>query len=314
MRIVHLSDIHVWRYTWSPRRLLGPRALGMLELLRGRSRRFVLERLAGVVAHAESLDPDHVLITGDLTTTALPAEFADARRELGPLLDPPGRVTVVPGNHDRYTGRAWMSRRFEATFGEFLPRAEFPWLRWLDGETAILGLDPTRAGVSPRGLLAAPQLEAATALLREPGSRPDRLIVACHYPLAAPPPYEAELAFKRLKNDAQVRDWIAGIGPHVYCCGHVHAAWAFKPPGLPDQLCLNAGAPLMSDPTGFRRPGFLEIRLEGPSVDVTHHAWTGAEWMAVPLLRDPTLFAGRPPAADRVGPGAPGRVDLTPSP
>jgi 3',5'-cyclic AMP phosphodiesterase CpdA len=293
MTIVHLSDIHVWRYTWDPRRLFGTRALGIVELLRGRARRFVLERLDEVVARAKSLNPDHVLITGDLTTTALPAEFADAKRELAPLLDPPGRVTVVPGNHDRYTGRAWTSRRFEREFGPFLPKETFPWLRWLDGETAILGLDPTRASVSPRGVLPASQLAEARGLLAESAAQLRRLIVACHYPVAAPPPYEAELAFKRLKNEGEVRAWLATFGPHLYCCGHVHAAWAFTPPALSNQLCLNAGAPLLADPTGFRRPGFLQIDLEATGVAVTHHAWTGSEWLAVPMVQNPRFFAGR---------------------
>ena len=40
-------------------------------------------------------------------------------------------------------------------------------------------------------------------------------------------------------NAAEVRDWLGGIGPHLYCCGHVHAAWAFRPPTIPNQLCLN---------------------------------------------------------------------------
>ena len=58
-----------------------------------------------------------------------------------------------------------------------------------------------------------------------------------------------------------VVEWLAGIGPHLYCCGHVHAAWAFQPPSLSNQICLNAGAPLMRDPTGLRQPGFLEERI-----------------------------------------------------
>ena len=36
MRIVHLSDVHIWRYTWNASRLMGIRALGMVELLLGR--------------------------------------------------------------------------------------------------------------------------------------------------------------------------------------------------------------------------------------------------------------------------------------
>ncbi|MHC5544227.1 metallophosphoesterase, partial [Singulisphaera rosea] len=79
MRIVHLSDIHVWRYAFNPLRLMNKRAVGMLELVTGRARKFRLERLHEVVARVVGLAPDHILITGDLTTTALPDEFRDAR-------------------------------------------------------------------------------------------------------------------------------------------------------------------------------------------------------------------------------------------
>ena len=65
MKIVHLSDIHVWRYTWDPRRLMGRRALGIMELLMGRARRFQLDRLAAVVDRVASYD----LITFSLLAT-----------------------------------------------------------------------------------------------------------------------------------------------------------------------------------------------------------------------------------------------------
>ena len=45
----------------------------------------------------------------------------------------------------------------------------------------------------------------------------------------------------------------------------------------------------MRDPTGLRLPGFLEIQLEGSAVTVTHQAWTGAEWKAVPMLQNVCL-------------------------
>jgi 3',5'-cyclic AMP phosphodiesterase CpdA len=284
MRLVHLSDIHIWRYTWNARRLLGVRAFWMMELMLGRARRFHLDRLSAVVNRVLSLSPDHVLITGDLTTTALPSEFAEARKLLEPLLDDPLRVTMVPGNHDRTTRRSFHTRRFEATFGAFMPEPAFPWLRRLGGATAILGLDPTRPHFSPRGRLPDDQLRLARALLKSPADRPRRLIVACHYPAAAPARYEHELRLKRMDNEQVVRSWLAGIGPHLYCCGHVHAAWAFQPASLPNQLCLNAGAPLMSDSSGLRLPGFLEINLEDDAVSVTHQAWNGTGWQAVPML------------------------------
>ncbi len=41
----------------------------------------------------------------------------------------------------------------------------------------------------------------------------------------------------------------------------------------------------MRDPTGLRLPGFLEIQLELDAVTVTHQAWSGCEWKAVPMLQ-----------------------------
>lgn len=290
LRIVHLSDIHIWRYTWDPRHLMSKRAVGIAALLRGRARKFRLERIADVVDRVRSLEPDHVLITGDLTTTALPAEFRDATVALGPLLSDPDRVTIVPGNHDRYTGGSVRRQTFENAFGAFQPKAEYPWLRWLDAETAILGLDATRSHISARGLLRADQLVRARNLTADAASRPKRLIVACHYPLAVPGRYSRELAGKRLDNAAEVARWLATVGRHLFCCGHVHAAWAFTPDGIPDQLCLNAGAPLLHDPTGYRSPGFLEITLDGTAVVVDHHAWVRSDWVKVPMCQDANYF------------------------
>ena len=113
MRILHLSDIHVWRYTWDLRRLTNLRLPVTVELLRGRARRFRMEHLEAVMDHARDLAADHVLITGDLTTTALPAEFHDVRRALATLLTRWLEVTILPGNHDRTTGRSLRARRFE---------------------------------------------------------------------------------------------------------------------------------------------------------------------------------------------------------
>jgi 3',5'-cyclic AMP phosphodiesterase CpdA len=296
LRIVHLSDVHFWRYAFNPVHLLNKRAVGMLGLVVRRARKFRLERIRAVVERVRALDADHLLITGDLTTTALPDEFRAAREGLAELLADSDRVTVLPGNHDRYTTGSVRYRAFEEWFGAFSPAAPYPWLRRLDDGTAILGLDPTRSHLSATGRLPESQLAAAKALVSDPSARLRRLIVACHYPVAAPPAYERELHHKRMTNHAAVRDWLSGVGPHLFCCGHVHAAWAFAPRAVPGQLCLNAGAPLLRDPTGLRPPGFLEITLHDRDVSVLHHAWVGDAWKARPLYQNPDFFA---PAAAR---------------
>jgi 3',5'-cyclic AMP phosphodiesterase CpdA len=294
LRIVHVSDIHFWQYAFNPLRLLSKRLLGMTSLALGRARRFRLERVPELVERVKSLKPDHILITGDLTTTALPAEFRAARAALESWLVDPARVTVIPGNHDRYTMRAHRSRRFEHYFGEFTGGRSFPWLRQLSDRTAILGLDPTRPGISARGRMPDEELaQAAQILLDAPGIT--RLVVACHYPVAAPAEFQHEYARKPLVNADAVARWLATIGPHVYCCGHVHAAWAYRPQHIPDQLCLNAGAPLLRDRRGGRSPGFLEINLEQNDVSVVHHAWTGAAWEPRLLVLEVDFFASRSP-------------------
>ena len=298
LRIIQVSDIHVWRYSYNPFRLLNKRAVGIASLLAGRARNFRLERLQSVMDRVHNLKADHVLITGDLTTTALTAEFHDAKKALAAiLLADPVKATVIPGNHDRYTTGSVRTRQFEASFGQYAPSERFPWLRQIGERTAILGLDPTRSHLSARGLLPPEQLMMARDLIAEPSLRPQRLIVACHYPVVAPPTYAAELAPKRMKNAEVVADWLREIGPHLFCCGHVHAAWAFVPPAIPNQLCLNSGAPLLRDSTGGRPPGFLEIDLDGASVSVKHHAWVGDGWEVRPMFQAADFFAATASAA-----------------
>jgi 3',5'-cyclic AMP phosphodiesterase CpdA len=293
VRIVHLSDIHFWQYEFNPLRLMGKRFTGMVSLLAGRAGRFRLAGVPRLVERVRRLEPDHLLITGDLTTTALPDEFRAARRALSDWLDDAGRVTIIPGNHDRYTWWAHRSRRFEKFLGDFAPRREYPWLRPLDAETAILGLDPTRAAVTARGKLPPGQLAVARDLVASAGQQVGRLIVACHYPVAAPGEHARRLAGKRLINAREVREWLGTIGPHLYCCGHIHAAWAFCPPDVPGQLCLNPGAPLMRGHAGRRPPGFLEIVLDGGDVTVHHHGWTGDAWEVQMFHREAGFFSGR---------------------
>jgi 3',5'-cyclic AMP phosphodiesterase CpdA len=292
LRLIHISDIHFWQYALNPLQLFSKRLLGMASLLVRRARKFRLERMHEVVERVLSLEPDHILITGDLTTTALPAEFRAARRILEPWLTDPNRVTIIPGNHDRYTVGAHRDRRFEQFFGAFAPSHPYPWLRFLDDDTAILGLDPTRSSITARGRLPEPQLEQAKRLISGLERAIRRLIVACHYPLDAPSFYRRDLAGKRLINAQALAHWLATLAPHLYCCGHVHAAWAFVPEAIPNQLCLNAGAPLLRDRTGHRPPGFLETVITDQDVAVTHHAWRVDTWEVIPLYRSPAFFSG----------------------
>jgi 3',5'-cyclic AMP phosphodiesterase CpdA len=292
LRIIHVSDIHFWQYTFNPFLLMSKRLPGMASLIMGRAKRFRLERIPDLVERVVSLNADHILITGDLTTTALHSEFQAARSALSEWLVDPARVTVLPGNHDRYTIRAHRGRHFESYFGGFSPGGIFPWLRMVDPETAILGLDPTRAAILASGRLPRAQLIRAKEILARAGPV-TRLLVACHYPVEVPAEYRRHYAGKRLVDANELADWLRTIGPHLYCCGHIHAPWAFSPESIPHQLCLNPGAPLMVDRSGHRPPGFLEIELDGADVTVNHHGWTGEAWRVNEIQRALGFFPNR---------------------
>ncbi len=292
MRLIHLSDIHVWWVPWNPLRLIGKRLIGASALALGRARRFRLERLPDLVERVLALDPEHLIITGDLTTLATPEEFAIARAALAPLLADPSRATVIPGNHDRYTRGAARGGLFERAFGEFSPGGSYPWLRVIGAGTAILGLDPTRPGLTARGVLSPRQLEEARRILEQWPPIP-RLLVACHYPVIAPPAQARALAGKPMIGSPALVHWLEGVGRHLYLCGHVHRAWAFRPPGLPDQLSLNPGPPLMTDPSGDNPPGFLEVNLYGPDVHVVRHSWSNGRWSTSPFHEERGFFSLR---------------------
>src|SRR5439155_2994664 len=138
------------------------------------------------------------------------------------------------------------------------------------------------------------QLAEARQLLADAGGQVDRLLIACHYPVTVPRDFESEIAGKPMANAGEVRQWLQTIGPHLYCCGHIHAAWTFRPVDVPNQLCINPGAPLLRSHSGHQAPGFVEILLEGGDVTATHHAWTGESWQVRRLDHVAAFFPMRP--------------------
>lgn len=82
---------------------------------------------------------DHLLVTGDLTNTAHPDEFAMIRRELSEFGWEDDRVTILPGNHDRVAFPR--SVTFESAFGE----RHYPIVRELIPGVILAALDSNLA-------------------------------------------------------------------------------------------------------------------------------------------------------------------------
>ena len=199
----------------------------------------------------------------------MPAEFRAARTALEPWLREPAKVTILPGNHDRYTLEHIETGGSSSIFGEFSPAPAYPWLRYprlRDGDPGPRP-DPSQSD-GPREAAGSANLQRAKELLATSGRTIKRLIVACHYPLDAPAALSSRPGAARTRSIAEpLSRWLSTIGPHLYCCGHVHAAWAFAPdgdprPALPERGRSAAAGSDRPSPAGLPRDHAASKRCE----------------------------------------------------
>ena len=187
--IVHLSDLHFGRVD-----------AALLEPLRRR-----------VLA----LAPHVVVVSGDLTQRAKPAQFREARAFLDTL---PATQVVVPGNHDvplynifqRFVQPLRKYRRYIAADVE---------PAYVDDEVAVVGINTARSLVFKGGRINPEQLAKVQERL---GALPDRVwkIVVTHHPFDPPATHtrhgvvgRARLAMKTFAN----------CGADIVLSGHLHA-------------------------------------------------------------------------------------------
>lgn len=192
MRIAHLSDLPLLDLEGAvPFRLLNKRLTGYLNLQLRRKSVHKPQAAIAVAKAIRAMDVDHVVITGDVSNLALEREFEKVRRfvedDLGFTDD---RVSIVPGNHDAYTGGAHRSRRFDRTFARYLrsdvPVAEegaFPFVK-LRGPAAIIGLSTAkpRPPFVASGALGGAQVDALRRALAHPEVQRRTVVVLQHHP------------------------------------------------------------------------------------------------------------------------------------
>lgn len=136
------------------------------------------ETLASAVAAVNAAGPEFVLVTGDLSDLASDEELSMARATLDGLAAP---WIVCRGNHDQH--ESGDRSVFARLFGDRAPLGlvDVPLLPLPDGVTMLaFDADWGRDGDSWKVWIPEEQLAAAEASLRD--TRPDLLIVACHFP------------------------------------------------------------------------------------------------------------------------------------
>lgn len=182
---------------------------------------------------------DMVVVTGDLTHRARPAQFADASAFLSRIKAP---LLVVPGNHDiplynlvsRFI-RPWAGYRRSIA-------AMLSPVRQVDG-VRIMGINSVDPFSWRRGVLRGASVRAAIAQI-DPAAMN---IIAVHHPMQQAPDAPKELARNAGKALAMLED----AGVQVILSGHLHRweAESLPGPGMSARILqIHAGTALCARP------------------------------------------------------------------
>jgi 3',5'-cyclic AMP phosphodiesterase CpdA len=185
----------------------------------GTERPPVLEALRRLVHES---GPALVVLSGDVTQRARPAQFAAARAFVQSLRAP---VLAIPGNHDiplfaLATRLRAPYARYSAAFGDELEPA------WSSPEWLVLGVNTTRWWRHKQGEVSPAQIERVAARLRQAGPGQLRVVVV-HQPMAV---IEDSDRRNLLRGHAQAAAAWAASGAQLVLGGHIHLPYVLDLP------------------------------------------------------------------------------------
>ncbi len=177
-----------------------------------------------LAALAHQLRPDVIVLSGDITQRARPAQFAAARAFAGGLGAP---VLAVPGNHDIPLLDVWARlrhpyARYSAAFGADLEPVHQA------GDLLVVCVNTTRAWRHKHGELSAQQVERVAQRLA--GAAPAQLrVVVVHQPVAV---MRTQDEPDLLRGHAAALQRWAAAGADIVMGGHIHLPYVMALPGL----------------------------------------------------------------------------------
>lgn len=248
LRALHFSDVHV-DVPWSslpPLDLLNKRALGALNLVLRRAKRFAESRqkLQALGEFAQREQVDLLLCTGDYTVLGTEPEYQAASTALQPLLQLGLPLATVPGNHDLYMPDTRRHHRFERFFGGYIesecPQAAagttgWPWVRFFGEEVAVVGVNSARPNPQPwrsSGRIAEAELEALEALLMRPELQGRFVFLLTHYAVRRPDGSPDSWTHGLENADRLIELCRRALGRGALLHGHIHHRYALELDGM----------------------------------------------------------------------------------
>lgn len=252
LRIAQISDIHV-----------------------GGSLSLPPETMQSIAERVRRVEPDIVVIAGDLTTDGYEWEFEEAARWLERIEFP---KILIPGNHDaRNVGYVYFERLFGHPFGSY--RSAFEPVRaerlQATGFT-VVGLDSTEPDVN----------EGRVGMDRYPWigeqfAQPDDIrIVAVHHHLISIPGTGRERNIVLDAGDLLLT--LVQLDVDVVLSGHKHVPFFW---GLNGMLICNSGTAGTRRVRGPSPPSWNELQIDASTIKVFIHYLDGRRELSVIFSR-----------------------------
>lgn len=281
-RLAQVTDPHFRSLVGAHLRdFAGKRALGILNVAVNRRRLHRMELLEALAEDLVRQNPDHVVLSGDISNVSLESEWQQGLRWLGRLGRAPEDVTVIPGNHDAYVPEVVRSGIFERLFAPYQSvRAEagerrgparhgYPFLR-LRGPVALVAVNSCLAtgALGAWGDIGAEQLAALRVLLDLPEVRSRRRVVVLHHP-----PVRLKGGEERnLRDRSALAEVLREVGADLVIHGHDHRDELATLPG-PGEIpipIVGAGSASYAGAADRRaRYNIYEVGAPGEPISVT---------------------------------------------
>lgn len=223
-----------------------------------------------LVALAAQQRPDVVVLSGDITQRARPAQFRAAKACVERLGAP---VLAIPGNHDIALFDLWarLTRpyaRFSAVFGADLEPV-FTSPDWL-----LVGVNTTRARRHKHGEVSITQIERVARLLAT--ARPQQLrVVVVHQPVAVPLDSERP---NLLRGHAEATRTWAAAGADLVLGGHIHLPFTLPLDGLARRLWAVQAGTAVSGRTRSGLPNSVNILRWGAAAGPGAYSASARAW------------------------------------
>ncbi|UCH89983.1 MAG: metallophosphoesterase [Thermoplasmata archaeon] len=209
---------------------------------------FKPEQLNAGLREVNKLNPDVVVITGDLTMFGFKEEYKMARKYISRI---ESETLIIPGNHDsRYCGYEY----FDEYFGYGNISLKFPNISIIGIDTTIPDLDEGNVG---RG-----KLRWLIGNIKKMPKKNFKL-VAMHHHLIPIPHTGRERA--DITDGGTVLKAMINAGVHMVLCGHKHTpnTWLIN-----NLAIVNAGSVSATKLRANTRNSYNIIEIENNSIDI----------------------------------------------